>query len=95
VQTTITTGYSRVKASILRQELSWKTRQLPLGKWLLVTNRKGVSSVNLAEQLGITQRSAWFVSMRIKAVFKIENNDEQMFSEDSICEAELGRLFYF
>jgi len=44
---------------------------VPLHKWiyamyLLVTARKGVSSLQLAKEIGITQKSAWFVLQRIR-----------------------------
>jgi transposase-like protein len=44
---------------------------VPLHKWLyamylLVTARKGISSLQLAKQIGITQKSAWFVLHRLR-----------------------------
>jgi transposase-like protein len=44
---------------------------VPLHKWLyamylLVTARKGISSMQLAKEIGITQKSAWFVLHRIR-----------------------------
>ena len=44
---------------------------VPLHKWvyamyLLVTARKGVSSMQLAKEIGITQKSAWFVLQRLR-----------------------------
>jgi transposase-like protein len=44
---------------------------VPLHKWiyamyLLMTVRKGVSSTQLAKEIGITQKSAWFVLQRIR-----------------------------
>ncbi len=44
---------------------------VPLHKWihamyLLVTARKGISSVQLSKELGITQKSAWFVLGRLR-----------------------------
>jgi len=44
---------------------------VPLHKWiyamyLLVTARKGISSVQLAKEIGITQKSAWFVLQRLR-----------------------------
>ena len=37
--------------------------------WLTTTTSKGISSANLAKQLGITQKSAWFVLSRIREMF--------------------------
>lgn len=44
---------------------------VPLHKWLyamymLVTARKGISSVQLAKQIGVTQKTAWFVLGRLR-----------------------------
>lgn len=44
---------------------------VPLNKWLyamylLVTARKGISSLQLGKEIGITQKSAWFVLQRLR-----------------------------
>ena len=50
---------------------------VPLHKWLyamymLVTARKGVSSLQLSRQIGITQKSAWFVLHRLQVIVEID-----------------------
>ena len=45
--------------------------KIPLHKWvyamyLLVTSRKGVSSMQLAKEIGVTQKSAWFMLQRLR-----------------------------
>jgi transposase-like protein len=44
---------------------------VPLHKWLyamylLVTARKGISSLQLSKQIGVTQRTAWFILHRLR-----------------------------
>jgi len=44
---------------------------VPLNKWLyamylLLTSRKGISSLQLSKEIGITQKSAWFLLQRIR-----------------------------
>ncbi len=44
---------------------------IPLHKWLyamylLVTSRKGISSLQLSKEIGITQKSTWFVLHRLR-----------------------------
>ena len=44
---------------------------IPLHKWLysmylLVTARKGISSLQLSKEIGVTQRSAWFLLHRLR-----------------------------
>jgi hypothetical protein len=34
--------------------------------YLLVTARKGISSMQLAKEIGITQKSAWFMVSRLR-----------------------------
>lgn len=45
--------------------------KVPLHKWLyamylLVTARKGISSLQLAKQIGVTQKTAWFILQRLR-----------------------------
>ena len=49
--------------------------KIPLQKWLyaiylLQTSRKGVSSLQLSKQLGITQKTAWFMLHRLRKACK-------------------------
>jgi hypothetical protein len=50
----------------IRTGTIFERSHVPLHKWvyamyLLVTARKGISSLQLAKEIGITQKSAWFV----------------------------------
>jgi len=45
---------------------------IPLHKWLyamylIVTSRKGISSMQLSKEIGVTYKAAWFLSQRIRA----------------------------
>ena len=49
--------------------------KIPLQKWfiaiyLLTTCKKGISSISLAEQVGVTQKTAWYMDMRIREALK-------------------------
>jgi transposase-like protein len=55
----------------IRTGTIFERSHVPLHKWLyamylLVTARKGISSVQLAKEIGITQKSAWFVLSRLR-----------------------------
>lgn len=43
--------------------------------YLISTSKKGVSSLQLAEQLGVTQKTAWFLNHRIRAMLTDNSND--------------------
>lgn len=73
--TTRKDGYYRCNACKLdftvRTGTIFERSHVPLHKWvyamyLLVTARKGISSMQLAKEIGITQKSAWFVLHRLR-----------------------------
>jgi transposase-like protein len=69
-------GYYRCNACAkftftVRTGTIFERSHVPLHKWLyamylLVTARKGISSMQLAKEIGITQKSAWFVLQRLR-----------------------------
>ena len=68
-------GYYRCNACktdfTIRTGTIFERSHIPLHKWvyamyLLVTARKGISSLQLAKQIGVTQKSAWFMLQRLR-----------------------------
>jgi transposase-like protein len=68
-------GYFRCLACkkdfTVRTGTIFERSHVPLDKWLyamylLVTDRKGISSLELSKVLGITQKSAWFMEHRLR-----------------------------
>ncbi len=51
-----------------------KYRVWAIGIYLFTTNIKGVSSMRLHRELGITQKSAWFLLHRLRGVFEAQSN---------------------
>lgn len=45
--------------------------------YLVVTARKGISSLQLSKELGITQKSAWFMLQRIREACGNDDNDDE------------------
>lgn len=73
--TTRKDGFYRCNACKLdftvRTGTIFERSHVPLHKWLyamylLVTARKGISSLQLGKEIGITQKSAWFVLQRLR-----------------------------
>lgn len=49
--------------------------KIPMQKWfiaiyLLTTRKKGISSIELSEQVGVSQKTAWFMDHRIREALK-------------------------
>jgi transposase-like protein len=68
-------GFYRCNACLtdftIRTGTIFERSKIPLHKWiyamyLLVTSRKGISSLQLAKQIGVTQKSAWFMLQRLR-----------------------------
>ena len=52
--------------------------KLPICKWLmafhlLTSSKKGISSLQIARELGITHKSAWFMTHRIREAMRSDN----------------------
>jgi len=68
-------GYYRCNACKLdftiRTGTIFERSHVPLHKWvyamyLVVTSRKGISSLQLSKEIGVTQKSAWFMLQRLR-----------------------------
>ena len=73
--TALKSGYYRCKQCketfTVRTGTIFERSHVPLHKWIyamymLVTARKGISSLQLSKEIGITQKSAWFVLHRLR-----------------------------
>lgn len=69
--------------------------RLPLHKWLMAiymmtTARKGIPSTQMARELGITQKSAWFLAQRIRETWMAGNNDKSMGNHVQVDETYVG-----
>ncbi len=57
------------------------TKWLP-ALWLLVNCKNGISSYELARDLGITQKSAWFVLQRLRLALKAKDFGSKLGSDE-------------
>ena len=84
IQTQRTRKPQPFRCNDCRKDFSVKTdtvmhsSKLPLKTWglamyLLTTGIKGTSSMKLYRDLGVTQKSAWFLAHRIRKAWKIDN----------------------
>jgi transposase-like protein len=91
----------RYRCAKCREDFTIKTgtifgeSKLPLRKWfiaiyLLSTSNKGISSVQLAKQVGVTQKTAWFMDHRIREAMK--QGKGQLFGKVEMDETYVGGL---
>ena len=70
--------------------------KVPLQKWviaiyLMSTSLKGVSSMKLHRDLGVTQKTAWMMAQKIREGW-IDGDDEKMSGSVEVDETYLGGL---
>lgn len=71
-----------------------QSSKLPLRLWfaaifMFVTSRKGISSLQLSRQLQVTQKTAWFMLHRIRAILR-DDSDDLMKGIIEVDEAWIG-----
>jgi transposase-like protein len=64
----------------VKTDTVFEKSKIPLDKWLyafylIVTARKGISSIQISKELGITQKSAWHMCHRIREAMSNGEND--------------------
>lgn len=84
-------GQTKKKFTVITGTLFHGT-QIPLPKWfcaiyLVLNHKKGLSSAQLARDLSISQKGAWFVLMRVRKALGIENYNE-LGGEGQIVESD-------
>lgn len=85
VQVRTVEGYFRClsckKDFTVRTGTIFERSHVPLHKWLyaiylVVTARKGISSLQLSKEIGVTQKTAWFMLQRIREACGNDRNDD-------------------
>ncbi len=72
----------------------FENTKIPLSKWfvamyLITSHKKGISSLQLHRDLGVTQKTAWFINHRIREMLK-DNAPELLFNVVEIDETYVG-----
>ncbi len=94
--------YKRYKCAKCRKQFSatkgtiFENSTVPLAKWfmaifILSTHRKGISSVQVARDIGVTQKTAWFMMQRVRNAFKQQSfTKEKLTDTVEVDESYLG-----
>lgn len=70
-----TTGkYFNVRTSTLFDNTKIELQTWFVAIYLITAHKKGISSLQLAKDLNVTQKTAWFMNHRIRNCFGIDNN---------------------
>ena len=68
--------YFNVKTSTLFDNTKVKLQKWFIAIWLVTSHKKGISSLQLARDIRVTQKTAWFMLQRIRACFDIDSDEK-------------------
>jgi transposase-like protein len=79
--------FSALKGSI------FENSSIPLSKWfmaiyILSTHRKGISSIQVSRDIGVRQKTAWFMMQRIRYAVKMQSFNRDKLGKDGIVEMD-------
>lgn len=81
--------YFNVKTGALFDNTKVKLQKWFLAIWLVTSHKKGISSVQLSKDIGVTQKTAWFMLQRIRNCFGFDNENE-LNNEVEVDETYIG-----
>lgn len=82
--------YFNVRTATLFDNTKIKLQKWFLAIYLVTSHKKGISSIQLGKDIGVTQKSAWFMLQRIRACFGLDNDNEKLSNEIEIDESYIG-----
>lgn len=82
-------SFSLIKGTI------FENSQIPLNKWfvaiyIISAHKKGISSVQLGKDIGVTQKTAWFMLHRIRFAFSNDNYEGKLYGVVQCDEVYIG-----
>ena len=81
--------YFNVKTSTLFDNSKIELQKWFLAIWLVTSHKKGISSIQLSKDIGVTQKTAWFMLQRIRNCFGFDN-DNNLSNEVEVDETYVG-----
>lgn len=68
--------YFNVKTNTIFESTKISLKKWFVAIWLITSHKKGISSMQLAKDIGVTQKTAWYILQKIRSCFVVENNNE-------------------
>ncbi|MCW3085834.1 MAG: family transposase [Bacteroidetes bacterium] len=83
----------QVTTGTIYQDSNIKLRKWFLALYLISTHKKGISSVQLGKQLGITQRAAWYMAHKIRYMLQNKTAFRPLSNVVEVDETYVGGKF--
>ncbi|WP_421838978.1 transposase [Novosphingobium sp.] len=81
---------SSIRAGTIFEDSKLPLRTWILAIWLITSHKKGIASTKLAKDLGITQKSAWFVLHRLRHAAQTQSFNRLLTGEVEADENVVG-----
>lgn len=85
-----TSKYFNVKTATLFDNTKVELQKWFMAVYLVTGHSKGISSMQLAKDINVTQKTAWHMLHRIRNCFGLNNDSEQLDNEVEIDETYVG-----
>ncbi len=82
--------YFNVRTGTLFDSTKIDLRTWFIAIYLVTEHKKGISSIQLAKDLNVTQKTAWFMTQRIRECFSMTNDSVEMDDDVQLDETFVG-----
>lgn len=87
---TRTNKYFNVKTKTFLENTKVSLQKWFFAIWLVTSYKKGISSLQLGREIGVTQKTAWIMLNKIREAFSLNTDCEQVDGEVEIDETFVG-----
>ncbi len=79
-----------IRIGTIFEDSKIELRKWLLAMWMITSHKKGVASTTLARDLGVTQKTAWFMLMRLRYAARTQSFNKPLEGEVEIDETAVG-----
>lgn len=79
-----------IKVSTIFEDSKIELRTWMLAIWLITSHKKGIASTTLAKDLGVTQKTAWFMLHRLRYAARTQSFNRPLEGEVEVDETYVG-----
>ena len=79
-----------IKVGTIFEDSKIPLRSWMLAIWLITSHKKGIASTQLAKDLGVTQKTAWFMTHRLRFAIKTQSFNRPLSGEVEADETFIG-----
>ncbi len=79
-----------IKVGTIFEDSKIPLRTWMLAIWMITSHKKGIASTTLAKDLGVTQKTAWFMTQRLRYAIRTKSFNRPLHGEVEIDETYIG-----